>query len=112
MGLNEEAVAEAEAAWRSTGEPEAQFSLAGAYENMGRLDKAVEHMQLASDYADARQERTDGHCALPAGVLLQQFSSWGRRRSRRRQNNPFDRRRDVVRSLSPAMNRRRSSGAR
>jgi tetratricopeptide (TPR) repeat protein len=79
MGLNEEAVAEAEAALALDPEsPEAQFSLAGAYENMGQLDKAVEHMQLASDYADARgKSELTVIARYRLALLLQQFSVIG-----------------------------------
>jgi tetratricopeptide (TPR) repeat protein len=79
MGLNEQAVAEAEAALALDPEsPEAQFSLAGAYENMGQLDKAVEHMQLASDYADARgKSELTVIARYRLAMLLQQFSVMG-----------------------------------
>lgn len=79
LGLNEEAVAEAEAALALDPEsPEAQFSLAGAYENMGQIDKAVEHMQLASDYADARgKSELTVIARYRLALLLQQFSVVG-----------------------------------
>jgi tetratricopeptide (TPR) repeat protein len=79
IGLNEDAMKEAEAALAlDPKSPEAEFALASAYENMGQLDKAVEHMQLASDYADARGKTELTVIArYRLALLLQQFSVTG-----------------------------------
>lgn len=76
MGMNEEAVTEAEAALAIDPEsPEAHFSMAGAYENMGDLQNAVKHMEFTSQYAEARGKNELTVIArYRLAMLLQQFS--------------------------------------
>jgi tetratricopeptide (TPR) repeat protein len=55
VGMNEQAASEAQAALALDPEsPEAHFSLAGAYESLGQIGEAINHMELASTYAEAR----------------------------------------------------------
>jgi tetratricopeptide (TPR) repeat protein len=76
FGLNEEAVAEGEAVLALDPEnPEANFSIAGAYENMGNLEMAVKYMELASQYADARgKSELTVIARYRLAMLMQQFS--------------------------------------
>ena len=75
-GMNEEAVAEGEAVLALDPEnPEAHFSIAGAYENMGNLELAVKYMELASQYADARgKSELTVIARYRLAMLMQQFS--------------------------------------
>ncbi len=76
FGMNEEAVAEGQAVLALDPEnPEAHFSIAGAYENMGNLENAVKYMELASQYADARgKSELTVISRYRLAMLMQQFS--------------------------------------
>ena len=76
MGMNSEAEAEALAALAIDPErPEAHLSLANAYEGMDQMDKAIEHMRKAADYAEARgQSELTVVARYRLAIMLQRLS--------------------------------------